>query len=44
VERIAVTFHLYYAASIDRYIADRDGGVAWLDPYPNGVVQLAYAR
>ena len=28
-----MTFHLYYAASIDGFIADRDGGVAWLDPF-----------
>lgn len=25
--------HLYYAASIDGFIADRDGGVSWLDPF-----------
>jgi dihydrofolate reductase len=30
-----VTFHLYYAASIDGFIADREGSVAWLDPFNN---------
>lgn len=30
-----MTFHLYYAASIDGFIADRDGSVAWLDPFNN---------
>lgn len=24
---------LYYAASIDGFIADKDGGVSWLDPF-----------
>jgi dihydrofolate reductase len=33
MELRAVTFHLYYAASIDGFIADRDGGVGWLDPF-----------
>lgn len=28
-----MTFHLYYAASIDGFIADREGGVGWLDPF-----------
>jgi dihydrofolate reductase len=35
VERVAVTYHLYYAASIDGFIADRDGGVGWLDAFIN---------
>ncbi len=30
-----MTFHLYYAASIDGFIADRDGGVGWLDAFNN---------
>jgi dihydrofolate reductase len=32
VERRGV-IRLYYAASIDGFIADRDGGVAWLDTF-----------
>lgn len=28
-----MTFHLYYAASIDGFIADRAGSVSWLDPF-----------
>jgi dihydrofolate reductase len=35
LELVIVTFHLYYAASIDGFIADRDGGVGWLDAFNN---------
>lgn len=34
-------FRVYIAVSIDGYIADADGGIAWLDPYFSEAIDFA---
>lgn len=36
-DRASGRVHLYVGISLDGYLADRDGGVAWLEPYPDAL-------